>query len=110
MSLAGGEIDSMLDGTNLIPHLSGETAKPPHEYLFFRFLDQSAVIKNNWKYIKCADGATALYDLSAKKPEVKNVADEHPEITAELQQALGAWLQGLKPKGEISLKKDWCDL
>ena len=40
-----------LDGVNLLPHLLGETAGPPHETLFWRKDDQGAVRQGDWKLL-----------------------------------------------------------
>jgi len=43
-----------LDGVNLLPFLSGEKSGAPHEALYWRFGQQIAVRKGDWKLVKGA--------------------------------------------------------
>ena len=107
------------DSVNLLPYLRGQSAGAPHEYLFWRAKPNIAVRKGNWKLWKVnktdlsfdavTDTAarrlpmkawpqdsphgqlTLLYDLSVDVGERANVAAEHPEVVAELEQALSDW-------------------
>ena len=107
------------DSVNLLPHLRGESAEVPHEYLFWRAKPNVAVRKGHWKLWKVnktdldlsalTDVAarrlpmqawpqdsphgqmTLLYDLAADLSEKTNVAETHPEVVAELEAALEAW-------------------
>ncbi len=112
-----------LDGVNLLPYLSGENDKAPHEYLFWRAKPNIAVRAGKWKLWKInktdmtfADMTdktagrlpfkdwpddsphgqlTVLYDLSADIGEQTNVADENPEVVAELSKVVEEWDAGL---------------
>lgn len=107
------------DSVNLLPHLRGESAEAPHEYLYWRAKPNIAVRKGHWKLWKVNKtdldfsavsdvGArrlpmrawpqdsphgqmTLLYDLSADLGETTNVAAKHPEVVAELEAALESW-------------------
>ena len=42
-------------GVDLLPHLTGKTAKPPHEALYWRFGPQKAIRKGEWKLVVWRD-------------------------------------------------------
>ena len=97
-----------LDGVNLLPYLNGEIEDAPHDALFWRFGEQLAIRKGNWKlvrYDKNADtlsgernqGVTAakLYELTTDIGESRDLAESMPEKTEELQQAWNQWNAGL---------------
>lgn len=50
----------------------------------------------NWKLIvfNTPDGAAELYDLAADPSEQKNLADQHPDVVAQLKGRLDAWWPG----------------
>jgi arylsulfatase A-like enzyme len=95
-----------LDGVNLLPYVKGENTGTPHEGgLFWRFGQQVAVRKGDWKLVKAAEnargggpGATAasmagaqLYHLGKDIGEQSNLADKEPEKVKELTAAWDAW-------------------
>lgn len=89
------------DGVNLLPFLRGEKTSPPHEYLFWRLWRAAAVRKGRYKLIRVAEDPLKkdrklllpliLIDLQNDPAEEKNVADEYPEITNDLLNALQNW-------------------
>jgi arylsulfatase A-like enzyme len=83
--------DAKLDGVNLLPYLKGENDKPPHETLYWRFGQQSAVRKGDLKLVKMPNVPVQLFDLSADVGEKKNLAEEKPELVKELDEALKKW-------------------
>jgi len=93
VSAAGGEIsaDARVEGVNLLPYLKGESRKPPHDRLFWRFGQQSAVRMGNWKLAKVADEPAQLFDLAADIAEKSNLADKHPDRVKQLEDAYREW-------------------
>lgn len=113
LAAAGARVpqDGTLDGVNLLPHLTGNQTKPPHEALFWRFGAQAAVRMGDWKLIRLQaaatrpagagaaaaqraatlGGPTQLYNLAKDISEENNLAETLPEKVAELQQALDRW-------------------
>ncbi len=96
-----------LDGVNLLPYLTGERSGRPHDALFWRFGQQIAIRKGDWKLVKAlspdqprlayvpgtkasADGAE-LYNLANDIAETNNLAGEHPGVVKELTAAWNAW-------------------
>ena len=110
LAAAGVEIkpEWKLDGVNLLPYVTGANKAPPHEALFWRFGQQIAIRKGDWKLVKGAgapvvlrgaragddkastDGAE-LYNLAQDIGEKTNLADKEPEKVKELAAAWNAW-------------------
>jgi arylsulfatase A-like enzyme len=88
-----------LDGVNLLPHLSGPTKTAPHDLLYWRFGQQMAVRKGDWKLVKydaVADGGkgtspTRLYNLADDIGEKTDLTAKQPEKVKELQTAWDEW-------------------
>lgn len=98
VALAGIEKPDSLDGVNLMPYLTGQNEQPPHEILFWRFWNQTAVRKGDWKYYRAGD-REFLFDLSSPEHEKRNRLKEHPEIAKELTNALKKWAAEMKSPG-----------
>ncbi len=100
-AVAGAQLpaDRKIDGVNLIPHVTGERATPPHERLFWRTGGGTsyAVREGRWKIVKTGLGDPMLYDLEADPRETANVADAHPDILKRLVAAYAAWDKELVP-------------
>jgi arylsulfatase A-like enzyme len=90
-----------LDGVNLLPHLTGErkNASEPHDALFWRFGQQMAIRKGDWKLVRydlAAEGATGvsetkLYNLKDDIGETKDLAADNPEKMKELKADWDRW-------------------
>lgn len=97
--LAGLKVnDDELDGTNLIPHLTGKTDAPPHDALMWRWVSQSAIREGNWKLLRGGE-REYLYDLKADIEEKMNLVVKHPEIADRLRSKLKDWTSTLTPPG-----------
>jgi len=80
------------DGISFAPTLTSEGKQQQHEHLFWEFYEgggKKAVLKGKWKGIRLntfrnPDGPIELYDITADLSEQKNVADQHPEIVADM--------------------------
>lgn len=94
VAVAGLSPSPALDGVNLVPYLTGEAEGSPHEVLFWRFWEQSAVRMGDWKFLK-AGQREFLFDLSADHPEKENLINQHPDKVNELRTRLGEWAGGL---------------
>ena len=94
LALAGVPVpaDRPYDGVNLLPHLAGEVAAAPHERLFWRTMARNhAMREGNWKLVRMSGKPAELYDLSADLEETRDLAVEHPDITARMCATLDAW-------------------
>ena len=98
VALAELPADPKLDGVNLIPYLTGENEKPPHERLHWRWVAQSAIREGDWKLL-IGGPREYLYDLSKDKEEKQNLITDHPEIAKQLRSKLKSWTQELQPPG-----------
>ena len=87
-----------LDGVNLLPYLTGEKTGEPHNVLYWRFGQQIALRRGDWKIVKApmneaeakirggkgtTDGAH-LYNLKQDIGERENLASNNPEKLKEL--------------------------
>jgi len=88
-----------LDGVNLLPYLEAETKTPPHPALYWRFGQQWAIRKGNWKLLQTPDGGVRLFDLATDIGEKHDLAADNPDVVAELQKDYSAWSSELsEPK------------
>jgi len=120
-ALAAAGIDAAgqeLDGVNLLPFLTGQQAGAPHDTLYWRFGQQMAIRRGEWKLVRY--GATEridpeeswpkLYNLAQDIGESRDLAAGQPARVKELEQAWQAWNAQL-PKstgtsGGQRIKKD----
>jgi len=96
LSAVGGEIkkDWKLDGVNLLPFIEGKNKAAPHEMLFWRFGDQLAARKGDWKMVQYDKTGIHLYNLKNDIGESKNLAAAEPEILRSMHDAWKDWDQG----------------
>ena len=88
-----------LDGVNLLPHLLGETAGPPHETLFWRKDDQGAVRQGDWKLlISPWKPKLKLFNLADDVGEKRDMASERPELVQRLHKQWQDWSETLPPR------------
>jgi len=88
-----------LDGVNLLPHVSGKTAAPPHARLFWRQGGGAAfaIREGRYKLVKPAEGEVQVYDLEADAAETTDLAASRPELREKLLQAWQGWNRELIP-------------
>jgi arylsulfatase A-like enzyme len=106
-----------LDGVDLLPHLLGGVKSPPHDALYWRFGEQTAIRSGNHKLVKARGGSGdwELYDLAADIGETKNLAVDKPDLAKDLLAKWDDWnSHNIKPlwgapaaggKGKAGLKK-----
>lgn len=94
----GGDVEKLkdVDGVNLLPHLSGDADNRPHDVLYWKKDVRGTIRDGDWKLMRFADRPPELYDLTEDIGEQSNLADEHPELVAELFKKLFAWEQTLQ--------------
>lgn len=86
------------DGVNLIPYLTGKTNEPPHEFLAWRWVAQSAIREGDWKLLRGGD-REYLFNLKNDLEEQHDLAGDHPEIADRLREKLSGWASQLDPPG-----------
>lgn len=128
VALAGGQVrqDVTIDGRDISPLLRGDTVQSPHEaWYYYQGTRLQAVRKGPWKLAitpqtlgmgikeKPADISAPgmrLYNLDREIGEMTNVADQHPEIVAELTVLADAMIAdigsgkpgpGVRPAGTV---------
>jgi len=96
ITAAGGQVDAgwKLDGVDLMPYLSGKVKGAPHDVLYWRFGQQWAIRKGDWKL--CAnriDGVkdVKLFNLKEDIGESKDLSAQEPEKVKELRALWEKW-------------------
>ena len=85
-----------IDGVDVLPFVRGDKAGTPHKILFWRRGTDYAVRRGDSKAIKRKD-RWYLYDLANDLREKNNLAEDKPELLAELRAAVDKWEKGLVP-------------
>jgi len=93
-----------LDGVNLLPFLDGERAGAPHDALYWRFGQQTAIRAGDFKLVRYDSNADTLsgvrnqpvtaarlYDLARDIGETQDLAAAMPDKVKELQSKWDAW-------------------
>lgn len=96
---AGGKVtpEMKLDGANIMPLLTGKKKTAPHDVLFWRYGQQWAIRKGDWKLESNGTGPAELYNLTNDIGEATNLAEKRPEKAKELQADYNAWNAQLVP-------------
>lgn len=94
-----------LDGVNLLPYITGQNKRAPHDALYWRFGQQMAIRMGDWKLVKAtgmeglntnrggvADTTGAqLFNLAQDIGEAKNLAGSEPDRVRQLAAAWNQW-------------------
>ncbi|TMP97049.1 MAG: arylsulfatase [Verrucomicrobia bacterium] len=90
--IAGVKPPKDIDGISMLPTLLGTRQTNQHEFLYWEFHErgfQQAARMRDWKAVRPATDTTPeLYDLTTDLGETKNVANQHPEIVARIEEYL----------------------
>lgn len=101
VAAAGGQLDPAwkLDGVDLVPYLTGKRSDAPHAALYWRFGEQWAIRKGDWKLVASRiDGKEPkLFNLKDDVGEGKDLSTTHPEKFKELLGDWQAWNKEQKP-------------
>ena len=83
--------DRVIDGVDLLPHLTAAQPEPPHDVLFWRDGSYQMVIARGWKLQQSQRPAKDwLFHLDQDPTEQTNLAATHPAKVAELKVLLAA--------------------
>jgi arylsulfatase A-like enzyme len=95
-SYAGQAIEP-LEGKSLVPAF--EDGPIEREAIYWEHEGNRAVRRGKWKLVSKHPGAWELYDLEADRTELTDLADEQPELVAELSALYEVWAQrcGVRP-------------
>ena len=88
LRLADLKAGNQLDGVDLIPYLTGENEASPHETLFWRVGERSALRKGDWKIVRQRSrgeaGPWMLFNLHEDLEESNDLAEEKPDLLEDL--------------------------
>jgi arylsulfatase A-like enzyme len=94
-----------LDGVNLLPFLEGKDAAAPHDALYWRFGEQMAIRRGDWKLVRPDLATNKEFGDIAKVPMLFNLADDigekkdlaaaQPERVKDMLAAWQKWNAGL---------------
>lgn len=88
--IVGAEVPENADGISLLLELTGCGEQKKHDYLYWEFHENNgrmAIRKGDWKAVKYDvrdNGKMELYNLKDDVSEENDLADEYPDIVAEL--------------------------
>jgi arylsulfatase A-like enzyme len=109
LELAGQPVPAAMHGRSWRPLLAGKTDAPWREAFFYCYFYErgfgtpttTAIRTADAKLIKYPGHAewTEVFDLKADPYETRNLAAQHPDITARLLARLQAWDASLQPPG-----------
>jgi len=90
LAAAGASADAKLEGVDLLPFLTGRKSGAPHEVLGWRFGEQRAVRKGDWKLLDMGQG-WKLYNLAKDVAEQHELSQQEPDKVKELEAAYQEW-------------------
>jgi len=89
--IAGAHAPAGIDGISMLPAILGKPQKS-HEFLYWEFHEggfKQGVRMGDWKAVRLAPGQPLeLYDLKTDIGEKNNVAGEHPDVVARIEEYL----------------------
>lgn len=96
-----------LDGTDLIPFLTGKVKGAPHDFLYWRHFDQKSYVvltAEHQKLLKRGD-STYLFNLADDRQESRDLAAVEPRLLKKLDRERLRWDAQLKPPAFLGLSQ-----
>jgi arylsulfatase A-like enzyme len=101
LDLSGGKAspDHPMDGRDIWPTVTEGKPSPHEDILINVEAFRGAIRKANWKLVRVAllPGKTELFDLATDPGETTNVAEQHPDVTRDLDARLLVYARQQKP-------------
>jgi len=93
----GGHAIEPLEGKSLVPAFHDRAVE--REAIYWEHEGNRAVRRGQWKLVSRHPGGWELYDLEADRTELNDLAEERPEIVAQLSALYDAWADrcGVRP-------------
>jgi arylsulfatase B len=92
LAAAGAAIPGNFDGADLLPYLSASRGGRPHQTLYWRQGERTALRHGDWKLLRNRrrgqSGDWELYNLDADISESRDLAGEQPGRVEELKKIL----------------------
>jgi arylsulfatase A-like enzyme len=96
-----------LDGTDLIPFLTGKSKGAPHDFLYWRHFDQKSYVVltgDQHKLLRRGD-STYLFNLATDRSETRDLAAVEPRLLKKLERERLRWDAQLKPPAFLGLSQ-----
>ena len=118
---AGKPVPDRCDGKDLVPYLKGDKLGDVHEYIYWHNADKTDAPRRNlyavrwkdWRLIKGTEG-WRLFDLKKDPKEMNDLAEELPDVVANMRGRYDAFVATLPPfkpsadyKGGGQVPKGW---
>jgi arylsulfatase A-like enzyme len=90
----------ILDGYDMLPTLAGEQPSPRTE-MYWKRREHEAARVGNWKWVRNGQG-TFLFNLAHDPGERENVAEKHPQKSAQMEAKFARWMvemEAAEPRG-----------
>lgn len=82
--VSGAKTPDDIDGISFLPTLLGRGKQRQHDLLYWEYVGQVAVRRNNWKAFMSRRQPWQLFDLDTDSREENDLAKKHPEILKEM--------------------------
>lgn len=90
LASAGLDASQATDGVNVLPYLNRKHTGDPHDMLYWRMNDKTALRKGDWKIVRPRKGKPfELYQLNVDMGEQNNLAGREPKV---FQDMVRAWM------------------
>lgn len=90
--LTGAKMPKDIDGISMLPTILGKTQTNQHAFFYWEFHEggsKQAVRMGDWKAVRKAPGqALELYNLKSDPGEKSDVAADHPDVVAKIEDYL----------------------
>ncbi|MFW6146737.1 MAG: arylsulfatase [Planctomycetota bacterium] len=86
----GGRPVTPVEGRSLVPVFEGR-GRTPHDILHWAHEGNHAIRAGKWKLVMEADSPWELYDMEADRTELNDLAQDAPELVAELREKFETW-------------------
>ena len=88
---AKAKIPDVVEGVDLVPYLNGQKIGVPHETLYWRQGNRTAMRHGDWKIVRMGNKSSAkakweLYDLTNDLSEQHDLSEQRPDVLRELTQ------------------------
>jgi len=116
LAVGGAPVDDKIEGTNLMPWLTGGRTGKVHEDLFWRWRSQAAILSGDWKLILLGNERRYLFDMRQPVSEIsgKSQIDQFPEIAANLEGKLrtkaATWKNPALPRNVVDRDRELFDI